>query len=261
MSLPKGYVSLSHIPRHDEILKIITHRRAVTVLDLTERLGVSEVTIRKDLTMLEEMGSIVRTRGGARLAEDTSQMRSLHLRRGENLEEKSRIAVRAREFVKEDDTIYVDSGSTCLLFARLLSEMNLRMVTNSLDIMCACADAPGIALISLGGSYRKEAGSFIGPMAVETLKGIQIETCFVGATGFSSSGVFSSQNIIEAQLKAQVLAVSRRRIILAGSAKLDKDAFAVFARPGDVDILITDRWLPDMKVLASLGIDVLVAAD
>jgi DeoR/GlpR family transcriptional regulator of sugar metabolism len=233
----------------------------ITVLELTDRLGVSEVTIRKDLTMLEEMGSIVRTRGGARLAEDTSQMRSLHLRREEGGEEKSRIAARAREFVNEDDTIYVDSGSTCLLLARLLQEMNLRVVTNSLDVMSVCADAPGIALISLGGSYRKEAGSFIGPMAVETLKGIQIETCFVGATGFSSLGVFSSQNIIEAQLKAQVLAVSRRRIILAAASKMDKDAFAVFARPGDVDILVTDQRLDQMKVLASLGIEVIVAGN
>lgn len=233
----------------------------VTVLELTERLGVSEVTIRKDLTMLEVMGSIVRTRGGARLAEDASQMRSLHLRREEGVEEKGRIAMRAREFVNEDDTIYVDSGSTCLLLARLLQGMNLRIVTNSLDVMSVCADAPGIALIALGGSYRKEAGSFIGPMAVETLKGIQIETCFVGATGFSSTGVFSSQNIIEAQLKAQVLAVSRRRIILAMAAKLDKDAFAVFARPGDVDILVTDHRLDQMKAFASLGIDVIVAGD
>jgi DeoR/GlpR family transcriptional regulator of sugar metabolism len=251
---------LSHIPRHDDILKIVTHRRAVTVAELTERLGVSEVTIRKDLTMLEEMGSIVRTRGGARLAEDTSQMRSFHLRRQEGLEEKSRIAARARELVKDDDTIYIDSGSTCLLLARLLCDMNLRIVTNSLDVMNVCADAPGISLISLGGSYRKEAGSFIGPMALEPLKAIQIETCFVGATGFSASGIFSSQNIIEAQLKAQVLAVSKRRIILASSAKIDKDAFAVFARPGDVDILVTDQELPEIAVLATLGIDVVVAA-
>jgi DeoR/GlpR family transcriptional regulator of sugar metabolism len=252
---------LSHIPRHDEIIKIISHLRSVSVQELTQRLKVSEVTIRKDLTLLEEMGRVVRTRGGARLAEDRAQLRGLQVRREENLEEKQVIAAKARELVNEDDTIFLDSGSTCLLLARLLLDMNLRIVTNSLDIMTTTADAPGISLISIGGSYRKEAGSFIGPMAIDALKGLLIETCFIGTTGLSATGVFSSQNIIEAELKARVLKSSKRRVLLADAEKFGRDAFAVFARPEDVDILVTDRRVDGMRSLTELGIEVIVAGD
>lgn len=98
---------MSHIPRHDEIIRIISHLRTVSVQDLTQRLKVSEVTIRKDLTLLEEMGSLVRTRGGARLAEDLTQLRSIQIRREERLAEKKRIAEKARELVNDDDTIYL----------------------------------------------------------------------------------------------------------------------------------------------------------
>jgi len=250
---------LAHIPRHDEIIRIISHLRSVSVQELTQRLKVSEVTIRKDLTLLEEMGNVVRTRGGAQLAEDRAQLRGIQVRKEENLAEKERIAAKARELVNEDDTIYVDSGSTCMLFARRLLDMNLRIVTNSLDIMNVVADAPGISLISVGGSYRKEAGSFIGPMAIEALKGLRIQTCFIGATALSAAGVFSSQNIIEAELKSRVLKSSKRRVVLADAGKFGRDAFAVFARPEDVDILITDRWIEGMRDLTVLGIEVLAA--
>ena len=250
---------MSHIPRHDAILKIISRLRTVSVQELTERLEVSEVTIRKDLTLLEEMGSIIRTRGGARLAEDRAQLRNIQMRREEHREEKREIAQKAREFVHEDDTIYLDSGSTCMLIAQTLSEMSLRVVTNSLDVMTVLADAPGISLFSLGGSYRKEAGSFIGPLAMKTLTSFQIETCFVGATGFSGGGVFSSQNIIESELKAKALQVSKRRIIVADASKFGRDAFSVFARASDVDVLITDRWAEGMAGLQELGVEVIAA--
>ncbi len=250
---------MSHIPRHDEIIRLISHVRSVSVQELTRRLKVSEVTIRKDLTLLEEMGSIVRTRGGARLAEDLAQLRVIQVRKEERRAEKQRIAEKALALVHEDDTIYLDSGSTCTLLARLLGDMNLRIVTNSLDVMNAVADAPGISLISIGGSYRKEAGSFIGPIALEALRGLHIETCFIGTTGLSAAGIFTSQNVIEADLKGRVLGISRRRVVLADASKFGRDAFAVFARHRDVNILITDAMADGMQALTDLGIEVLVA--
>ncbi len=252
---------MAHIPRHDQILRIVSRLRTVTVQELTERLEVSEVTIRKDLTILEEMGKIVRTRGGALLAEDRAEMRDIHIRREEHRDEKQRIASRARGFISEEDTIFIDAGTTLTLLALQIVEMNLRVVTDSLDAMNVLADAPGISLISIGGNYRKDAGSFIGATAIETLGDLQIGSCFVGATGFSAAGVFSSQNIIESQMKSKVLEVSKRRIILADSSKFNKDAFSVFARPSDVDIVITDRWIDGMRGLQELGVEVVVAGE
>ncbi len=126
---------VARIQRHDEILKIVSLRKRVSVQELTDRLQVSEVTIRKDLSILEEMGCLGRTRGGAKPAEDRDHLNTIRARRRENVERKEAIA-------------------------------------------------------------RKDAGSFIGPQAIETLRNFQIETCFLGTTGLSSDGAFASRNTI-----------------------------------------------------------------
>lgn len=245
--------------RHDEILKILSRLRSINVGDLTARLGVSEVTIRKDLTTLEEMGFLVRTRGGAELAEDSRFRRTMNVRRGENLQAKRAIVAQARELVREGDTIFLDAGSTCMLFAEELTGLSLRVVTNSIDVMTRLADASGISLISVGGAYHKEAGSFLGPTAIDNLKDLQIGTAFLGATGFSAKGIFSSQNVLEAQVKQQALQVSERRVVLADSSKFGFSAFSIFARPGDVDVLISDIGLSAREELIARGLEVVVA--
>jgi DeoR/GlpR family transcriptional regulator of sugar metabolism len=231
---------MSHIPRHDEILKIISRLRSVSVQELTERLSVSDVTIRKDLTFLEEMGAVIRTHGGAQLAEDRSLLRNLRTRMKEHQEEKRAIARRARELVNEGDTIYLDSGSTCYCLAEEIKGMTLRVLTNSIDVMISLSDDPAVSLFSIGGSYRKEAGSFLGPVAEENVGRFHIETCFIGTTGISQDGTMSSQNVFESQLKRRVMAISQRKVVLADSSKIGTSAFSVFAGPGEIDVLIVD---------------------
>ncbi len=252
---------MTHLPRHAEILKILSLLRNVSVGDFSQRLAVSEVTIRKDLAQLEEMGCLIRTRGGAQIAEDIRILKTMDVRLKERMDVKEAIARKARELVRDGETIYLDAGSTCLLLAKELTEMNLRVVTNSIDVMAALGACPGISLISLGGTYRREAGSFVGPMAIEALRTLQIETCFLGATGFSNRGVFSSQNLIESQLKQKVLESSGRRIILADSGKYGRQAFSVFARTGDADILVTDPGFKHAKEFNVFGLEVVVAGN
>ncbi len=250
---------MAHITRHDDILKILTRLRKVSIADLTERLGVSEVTIRKDLNVLEEMGYLVRTHGGALIAEDRAREIPLTLRKTELLTEKQAIARKAKEFIREGDTIYLDSGSTNALLAKEIKEMNLRVICHSIDVMLELINAPDISLISLGGNYRKDAGSFIGQLALENLQHFQIQTCFIGAAGFSSKGIFSSQNIIEAQLKSEVLKISDRRIIISDHSKYNRPAFAIFAKAEDADIFITDRDFQEVDILRALNLEVILA--
>jgi DeoR/GlpR family transcriptional regulator of sugar metabolism len=250
---------MKHFPRHEEILKILTRLRSISVQELTVRLKVSEVTIRKDLSTLEEMGCVIRSHGGARLAEDSRTLRTLNTRKSTNIEEKRRIAVKAKFLIRVGDTIYLDAGSTCRYLAEEIRDMSIRVITNSLDVMNVLSEEPGISLVSLGGNYRKEAGSFLGPLPIETLKNFQIETSFLGATGILSRGIFSSQNILESQLKQQVLEVSGRRVILADSTKFERSAFSVFARFSDIDILITDSGFKNSENLTKLGLEVILA--
>ncbi len=151
--------------RHTEILRILQRLKSVSVQTLTERLGVSEVTIRKDLSLLEEQGRLSRTHGGAVLSEDTERVRPVPERRRENTRLKEAIASRARELVREDDTIYLDAGSTCAALAREIGRMSLRVVTNSIDVILALADAPHVCarcdrreLPGRGGLVHRPAG-------------------------------------------------------------------------------------------------------
>lgn len=246
-------------PRHDDILRMLQARKRVTVAELTSRLSVSEVTIRKDLALLEDMGLLTRTRGGAALAEDREQRRVLVVRRQENVAGKRRIAEAAAALIEEGETVYVDSGSTCALLAERLADRTLRVVTNSIDVISALADTPSVALFSLGGSYRKDAGSFIGPLAVATLEGMHIDTAFLGTSGFSRSGVFSSQNTIESELKQQVIRRAARAVILADRTKFGRTAFSVFARAPEVDLIVTDAVAGEEPELDALGIELLYA--
>ena len=245
--------------RYNEILKILTKIKKITVQELTERLKVSEVTIRKDLSNLEAQGKILRTHGGAVLAEDIDQHNTLNIRIKRNIEKKIAIAKKARELVREDDTIYIDAGSTCYKFAQEIRDMNLRVVTNSLDVILELSQFPNISLFTLGGSFRSDARSFIGPIAINSLKNFQISTCFLGTSGISREGNFSSQNTIEAELKSAVIHASNRKIILADNTKYGISAFSIFAKPDDVDIFITDSGIKDFENLKSLEIEILIS--
>lgn len=255
----RAYHSMGRDTRHEAIVHLVSKMREVSVQYLVERFGVSEATIRKDLTFLEEMGYLVRTHGGAILAEDRNQEVPLSQRETRNLAEKLAIVARAREFIHEGDTIFIDSGSTCRLLAREIRDMTIRVICHSLGVYEELKSAPNLSLFALGGSYRKDAESFIGPIAVDNLKYFQIQTCFIGTASFNDKGIFAAQNIIEAQLKAEVLKVSQRRIILADHTKYNTFGFSVFARPGDFDILITDKGFQGRDTLVALGIEVVMA--
>ncbi|WP_316246283.1 DeoR/GlpR family DNA-binding transcription regulator [Treponema phagedenis] len=240
-------------------ISIISRRRSVTVQELKQRLDVSEVTIRNDLNILEAEGIICRTHGGAMMAEDRRHFRSYSARISSNADKKRAIAKAACSLIKPYDVIYIDAGTTCRLFAAQMSAMDIevQVVTNSIEVVNELMDAEHISIFCPGGSVRKEARAFIGDTALEALKNIHIKACFIGASGFSSTGVFSSQNMSEANLKKHVLQQSTYRVILADSGKYGIYGFSIFANASDVDLLVTDYDFNDAQFCANTGIEVL----
>ena len=250
---------MAYNPRVESILAIVSRKRSVSVTELKDRLGVSEVTVRKDLDYLESEGIIVRTHGGAMMAEDQGVFRPVGMREGLRQAEKDVIAAAARELIAEGETIFLDAGTTCRAIARAIRSMSLQVVTTSLDVIDELAEAEGISLFCPGGSLRRESRCFIGPAAIENMENIQVQSCFIGATGFTNGGCFATQNANEAQIKRQALKISKRRVIVADSSKYGVSAFSIYARPGDVDLLITDSRFQDTALLLPLGIEVLLA--
>lgn len=225
--------------RQDEILRILAHHERVTVAELTRRLSVSEVTIRKELSVLADEGRLVRTHGGARLAEEPTALGNVHRRRGRNTEAKRALARRAREMVREGDTIFLDSGTTVAELATLVAEMDLRVVTNSLDVILALADGlPRVHCV--GGTHRREAASFIGPAAVRSLREVYIDRAFLGTSGIAADGSCSAWNALESEVKRAAIERARSVVVMADAEKIGRTAFSVFAESRDVSIYLLE---------------------
>lgn len=243
--------------RRQAIQAILNVRDSVRVVELSERLHVSEVTIRKDIAVLEEQGYLQRTHGGVVPAERFDPRYSLSARKGANPAIKAAIAARAREILHHGETIYIDSGSTCAAFAASIAEMELRVITNSLDVLTVLADRSTISLMALGGSYRHDAGSFIGPWTNLTMAQVQVDHAFIGTTGISLEGRFSAQNSIESEVKRHAISSARTAVVLAERQKIGVQAFSVFAEPNDIGVLVTDADEEECRRFESFGIHVI----
>jgi len=248
---------LSAPERRDAILAILAARESVRIGELRERIGVSEVTIRKDLTVLEERGHLRRTHGGAVSVERRETGRLLPARRLANTEAKRAIAARAAALISHGETVYLDSGTTCAFLAEEIRHMDLRVVTNSLDVLNVLAEERSISLFMVGGSYRIGAGSFIGSWATGNLASVQLDHAFIGATDVALDGRCASQNSVEGEVKAAAIRNARRATILADRSKINAGAFSIFAGPGDYQMLITDADAPTRSALEQTGIHVI----
>lgn len=247
--------------RHEDILRILELRERVSVTELTERLGVSEVTVRKDLSLLEEHGYLVRTRGGARLAQDRAVLEPIDRRLASRAAVKRAIGRRAAEFVRAGETIFIDSGSTCLALARAVRRMDLRIVTNSLDVLDELADAGSIVLHATGGSFRREARSFIGPLAADAVRRFHLDRAFLGTSGLTIDGVFSSQNVIESEGKRAALGQAARVLVLTDASKIGQAAFSIFARPEQVHMVITNEGEAATRLRGATPFEVMTVSE
>jgi DeoR/GlpR family transcriptional regulator of sugar metabolism len=131
------------------------------------------------------------------------------------------------------------------------------VITNSLEIMSTLSSSNDITLTAIGGNFRKEANSFIGPLAEDAVNRLQFDIAFIGATGFSATGDFLTHNTIEGNVKKAMLNAAKRRIILADSSKFNARSFSKFANAELIDVLITDTGFTETEIFRKLGIEVL----
>lgn len=246
--------------RWEEIRQILQSEQRVSVADLAQRLDVSEVTIRKDLVLMEGQGLLLRTYGGAILAEDSPAVIGFTEKSRQALHEKEQIARKAFELVRPGQSILLDSGTTCLALAHLLRGMDVQVITNSLSAARAlAAGGDDSSLVILGGSYRPVTGAIIGDSAVQQVRQYNIDVAFLGTSGATPEGGFSCQNMLEAQIKRAMWRQAARRVILMDSSKFGTNRFAAFAGYDDVHTVITDTAIPDdhRRALLEHNIEVL----
>ena len=248
--------------RQDDIARLVTEQGRVRVRDLATRFGVSTVTIRKDLVVLESEGRLTRTHGGALTPVRDRPEPAFDLRERLQQDEKARIGAAAAALVHDGDSIVMDASTTGLAVARRIRQQGgwsqLTVITNGLRIATELAGTQGITVLMTGGRVRWQAMSVVGHLGDGLFDRINVQTAFVGAAGFALEPGLSDATEEEAQIKRSMVAAARRVIAIVDHTKWQRVTFATFCRTDDIDAVLTDDQAPPDMVrdLRARGIEV-----
>ena len=246
-------VALKAAFRHDTIRRAIEVNGRVSIADLKDRLGVSEVTIREDLKYLESRGVLTRVRGGAVVVRNGAMEMSLEETSTTNHGEKMAIGLHAASMVENGQTIIIDVGSTTTELAKALSPNLARVVviTNGLNIALILEALPGVSVIVTGGTLRPLQHSLVAPMGTLLLDQLKADVAFLGCNGVDPTRGFTNTNIAEAEIKQAMVKSAGKTVFLADHDKIGQVASAFVADISEVDLLITDDGT-DASVLSNL---------
>lgn len=248
--------------RRRAIHAILEREGRVLVADLARKFETSQVTIRKDLEILHAHGLVHRTHGGALPAREGA-LEDPTLREKEKLhrKEKLRIAAAAANLVKEGQVIILDSGTTTTAIARALRNFhNITIVTNAVNIAAELAGA-AMEVILTGGSLRKNSFSLVGPIAEETLRGLNADILFLGVDGFDVQYGLSTPNLLEAKVNRVMVESAKRTVAVCDSSKFGRRSLSLIAPPSALQEIVTDHGIPksDLRALRKAGIEVTLA--
>ncbi len=230
--------------RRREILSQIKTKKMISVSALSESLNYSESTIRRDLKKLDMDGLIRRTRGGAIFIQE-SAIEPLYMEKAlslENKNQKKEITRLADLFLADDQTIFVDSSSTCLyLFEQLKKYAGLTVITNGLALAYFLAEKTDVNVIVIGGKVVSKRLTINGTEAYENIKSHSTDLAFVSCRGLDSIAGASEISEGEAYVKKACSQGSRQTILLADSSKFDKGYLYASLSFENIDVLITDQ--------------------
>lgn len=226
--------------RLSAILQRLADDSSVAVADLCADLSVSPATIRRDLELLEQQRLLSRTHGGA-IAQGVVYELPLRYKSGRYQKEKRRIALVAATRVTDGEAIGLSGGTTTTEVARaLVDRQRLTVVTNALNIAGELAIRPNLKLIVTGGWARPESYELVGPLAEQSLAGLNLDTVFLGVDGISHQAGLTTHHEVEAHTNLALIRRARHAIVVADSSKIGKIAFAQICPIDDIQELITD---------------------
>jgi DeoR family transcriptional regulator of aga operon len=255
--------------RRDRLADLVRRRGFVRVRDAADLLGVSDVTIRGDLSVLETLGELVRIHGGAMPTRaGGAQPAEYPLEQSVALavDAKERIGVAAAALVTSGQSIILDVGSTALAVATALVRRDdltdVSIITNGLAIALALEPAmPRITVVLTGGTLRPLQHSLVNPGASEFLESVHADLAIIGCNGIDLDTGVTNINFPEAEIKRRMLASSTRRVLVADAEKLGQTHLGVIGAVTDFDVLITSETADAATVvsLRATGLDVLLA--
>jgi DeoR family transcriptional regulator, fructose operon transcriptional repressor len=247
--------------RHRRIQELLDERQVVRVSSLSELLGVSEVTVRRDLEALERRGLLERIHGGAvgarRMRSEPRYLEAMTT----HPDEKRLIGRAAAALIEPGDTLFMNGGTTTLEVFRQLDAQNVRVVTNHVGIAIASVDRD-VDVTMVGGHYRPLSNSLVGPFATENLSRVNASRTFIGAEGVSFRSGITTPSSVEADVAGLMIQRTRGEVVVvADHSKMGTVADFVIAGLDRIDRVVTDAAIdPEYREgLAYAGVDVVIA--
>jgi DeoR family transcriptional regulator of aga operon len=250
--------------RQRRILELLEHKGSLSNTKLAVDLRVSLMTVRRDLSELEQRGLLVRVHGGVQKVVTNDIGYALRSRRAHAA--KTRIGVRAAQLIQDGETIYLDAGTTTVEIARALlgrTPRGLRVVTHAVNIAMELSGHSEISLIQVGGEIYRQTYAATGPLALETIARFSFDRMFLACQGFDTEGGLSNGNLTENEVKQAAMRASRWIGLVADASKWTRTTFARIAPLDAIHAIITDNRLPESGrvALQELGLEVIVAGE
>ena len=248
--------------RLEQFLQALSSAGSITVEQAVELTGVSADTVRRDFNRLAGRGLVVRTHGGIMSRDGYVHDSPIRERKVQRAAEKAAIARAAAALVVDNETIALDGGTTTFgVIEHLRADLTLTVITYSLDAAIEVARRPNMSAIVLGGLVREPTLSVVGPDAMAMVGNFHANTLLLGANGVSLELGLMTPNRMEAELKAALIGISDRVVLLADSSKIHKRALVTFGSLKAVTTLVTDAGADPsfLEQLRQSGIEVIIA--
>ncbi len=228
--------------RQSKILEMVSRKQKVEVNTLSEVMGVSQVTIRKDLDALESIGLLTREHGCAVIRNIADIGNRLAIR----YEIKYKIAKAAAALVSDGETVMIESGSSCALLAGLLAEekKDVTIITNSAFIARHIRETSVGKVVLLGGEYQKESEVMVGPMVRICAREFYVDKFFMGTDGFIPEVGFTCGDMMRGEAMKNMAESAKRTMILTDSSKFSQHGVVLQARLDAIDTVFTDTGIP-----------------
>lgn len=228
--------------RQSQILDLLAKNKKMEVTKLSELLNVSQVTIRKDLVILENSGIIVREHGYARLNESDD----INNRLARHYETKQKIAKLAVESIENGETVMIESGSCCALVASEIarSKKDVTLITNSAFIADYIRKIGSVKVILLGGEYQNESQVMVGPLTRKCVEAFFVDKLFIGTDGFTIETGFTGNDYMRSEAVKDMAKQASRVMIITDSDKFSQKGVVNLIEIEKVACVYTDDNIP-----------------
>ena len=244
--------------RQTQIKEYIERNYIVTIKELQQLIpDVSLMTIHRDLDALEQIGAIVKVRGGARAVRHSSDL-GFDIRIQENISDKNIIADKALQLIQQGSTVFLDASTTNLILARNLPDIPLNVITTCPNIAISLCNHPNVHITLCGGTLNRKNMALSGQTTLDMLQDINIDMAFIGVSGCSVEAGFTCGTEGDMLIKKYVIHKARTSVVLCDHSKFSRLMPYTFAHMSDIECLISDDKIPTAIAQLAHASDVMI---